>query len=316
MKRSIFVIFVVVAGLWLINTNAFVAVPADQQPRLIAHRGVHQIYAGADRTADTCTADPIAPADHAFIANTIASMQAAFTAGADVVEIDVHLTTDEQFAVFHDWTLDCQTDGAGVTHLQDMAYLKQLDLGYGYTSDGETYPLCGHAVGQMPTLTDVFDAGLAGSFLVNFKGDRRLEGEVLAARIDAGIEPLWAVYGGATPTQATITATSLRGFDRGSLKTCLIRYALTGWTGRTPAACADMIVAVPMNYGPYLWGWPHKFTRRMKAVGTDVILWGPYDGSGFSSGVDDIETLARVPAQFDGYIWTNRIEVIGPMVKR
>jgi glycerophosphoryl diester phosphodiesterase len=45
-----------------------------------------------------------------------------------------------------------------------------------------------------------------------------------------------------------------------------------------------------------------------------VILIGPYSGGDFSSGIDDDETLARVPNGFDGYVWTNRIEEIGPMM--
>ena len=48
-------------------------------------------------------------------------MQAGFAAGADVVELDVHPTTDGEFAVFHDWTLDCRTDGHGVTREHSMA---------------------------------------------------------------------------------------------------------------------------------------------------------------------------------------------------
>jgi glycerophosphoryl diester phosphodiesterase len=109
----------------------------------LAHRGVHQIYAGSDRGNDTCSANPIYPADHSYIANTLPSMRAAFAAGADVVEIDVHLTPDNVFAVFHDWTLDCQTNGTGVTHDQMFADLQSLDLGYGYSTDGITFPLRG-----------------------------------------------------------------------------------------------------------------------------------------------------------------------------
>ncbi len=55
------------------------------------------------------------PPTHGYLENTIASMQASFEAGADIVELDVHPTTDGRFAVFHDWTLDCRTDGHGVT---------------------------------------------------------------------------------------------------------------------------------------------------------------------------------------------------------
>ena len=48
---------------------------------------------------------------------------------------------------------------------------------------------------------------------------------------------------------------------------------------------------------------------------TDVILWGDYDGTEFTSGIDTAHDRSRVPEQFGGYIWTNRIETIGPLVK-
>lgn len=317
MKRRLLIAFaLIVIALWVGNTTRFATVPPDRVPGLLAHRGVHQIYAGKDRTNDTCSANPIFPADHGFIANTLPAMQAAFAAGAQVVEIDVHLTADGVFAVFHDWTLDCQTDGTGVTHEQTMDRLRQLDLGYGYTSDGVTFPLRGTA-GPMPTLTEVLEAGLGGQFLINFKSNRRDEGAPLAALISdpAYRAQVFGVYGGTRPTQDAIVALpGLRGYDRPALKRCLIRYALTGWTGRVPAVCRDMIIAVPLEYAPLLWGWPHRFTARMRAAGTTVILLGPDDGSGFSNGFDDADALARVPPHFDGLIWTNRIEVIGPMM--
>ena len=89
---------------------------------------------------------------------------------------------------------------------------------------------------------------------------------------------------------------------------------IIGWSGVVPETCKNTLVAVPMDYAPLLWGWPHKFTQRMGAAGSTVILWGPYDGTGFSSGIDDLETLSRVPDQFDGIIWTNKIEVVGPLL--
>ena len=105
----------------------------------------------------------------------------------------------------------------------------------------------------------------------------------------------------------------LRGYDRAGLTSCVLRYVLIGWSGIVPGACHGMILAVPMDYAPFLWGWPHRFTARMREAGTEVILLGPDDGSGFSSGIDDAATLARVPRGFEGLIWTDRIEVIGPI---
>ena len=51
--------------------------------------------------------------DHSYLENTIPSMEAAFEAGADSVEFDVQLTKDGEFAVFHDWTLECRTGAEG-----------------------------------------------------------------------------------------------------------------------------------------------------------------------------------------------------------
>jgi glycerophosphoryl diester phosphodiesterase len=64
--------------------------------------------------------------------------------GADVVEFDVHITKDGQFAVFHDWTMDCRTNAEGVTGDYTMDELKKLDIGYGYTADhGKTSNFAG-----------------------------------------------------------------------------------------------------------------------------------------------------------------------------
>lgn len=301
-------------GVWANNTSVF---SDGGETHLLSHRGVHQIYVGETRTNDTCSAGQIAPLTHGYIANTIPSIRAAFDAGAEIVEIDVHLTVDGVFAVYHDWTLGCQTNGTGVTHKQNFEYLQSLDLGYGYTEDGVTFPLRGTGVGMMPSLTDVFDADLGGQYLVNFKSNRAEEGTALVDFLsnETYRDQVYGVYGGDRPTAAAIEGQiGLRGFGKASLKTCLKSYLAVGWSGVVPASCRDMVVAIPMDYAPYFWGWPHKFTDRMKSVGTDVILWGPYDGTGFSSGIDDVDTLARVPNGFDGYVWTNMAEVIGPLM--
>jgi glycerophosphoryl diester phosphodiesterase len=99
--------------------------------QLLAHRGVHQDFDRRGLTSDGCTATrirkPIAPE----IESTLASMRAAFELGASVVELDIHPMTDSEFAVFHDWTLDCRTEGTGLTRERSMRYLKTLDIGCG-----------------------------------------------------------------------------------------------------------------------------------------------------------------------------------------
>src|SRR5690606_5397463 len=98
-------------GIILYNASWFDAPHGDGRIKLLSHRGVHQTFNREGVGNDTCTADRIHPPTHAFIENTLPSMEAAFAAGADVVELDVHLTPDNVFAVMHDWTVDCRTDG-------------------------------------------------------------------------------------------------------------------------------------------------------------------------------------------------------------
>src|SRR5688500_3307527 len=114
MSKSLIGLLVVAAAIYFWNASWLAPAPTQPQLKLIAHRGVHQTFDKTGVEGTTCTATRIRPPSHGFIENTIASTQAAFDAGADVVELDVHPTTDGQFAVFHDWSLDCRTDGTGV----------------------------------------------------------------------------------------------------------------------------------------------------------------------------------------------------------
>jgi glycerophosphoryl diester phosphodiesterase len=289
---------------------------------LIAHRGVHQTFSKEGVGNDTCTADRIYPPTHDFIENTLPSMEAAFAAGADVVELDVHLTPDKQFAVMHDWTVDCRTEGQGVTEELEMAYLKTLDLCYGYSADGgKTHPLRGKGVGMMPTLPEVLARFPDRQFLVNFKSNRIEEGEALAQLVAAHPEwrnAIWGSYGGDPPTLRSMELIDgLRGYTRKSMTDCVIAYELTGWTGVVPEPCRNSVVLVPSNLTWMVWGWPHKFTRRMEAAGSTVILLGPFESGDMGTrGIDSLEELNAVPEKFHGYVWTNRIELIGPELKK
>lgn len=98
---------------------------------------------------------------------------------------------------------------------------------------------------------------------------------------------------------------------------CLLQYLGIGWTGLVPDACRNTAVMVPINLAWLLWGWPNLFLERMHDAGSEVILRGPYGaGDVGTRGIDTLEDLAGVPEGFPGYVWTNTIELIGPVVKR
>jgi glycerophosphoryl diester phosphodiesterase len=311
----------VIAALWIGNTSLFSRFP-ETPLRIIAHRGQHQLFDATDIKNDTCTASLMLPPTHAYLENTVAGMKAAFDAGADVVELDVHLTPDKQFAVFHDWTLDCRTEAKGVTEQTPMPVLKTLDIGYGYTADGgRTFPFRGPGKGLMPTLPEVFAALPQGRFLINFKSRRTEEGEALAAllKTDPGARAAaFGVYGGNEPTEKAVALVpGLPGYSNRTAKSCLLNYLALGWSGHVPEACRNTLVPVPANLAFLLWGWPERFYNRMQAAGSDVVLIGPFEaGDAGSSGIDDRDAWDLVPSGFPGLVWTNVIEKTRPEVER
>ena len=320
--RWVFRIVVVIAlffgVVFLFNASWFTPPNPDGSTRLIAHRGVHQAFSRDGLTNDTCTASRIFPPTADLLENTVASAEAAFRYGADVVEFDIAPTSDGQLAVFHDWTVDCRTEGHGETRNLSLAELQALDIGYGYTADdGQTFPFRGRGIGLMPDFADMLSSQGTGRFLVNFKSNDAEEADMLAAALDGHEDwrdRLWSAYGGQAPVdRINDLFPGIGAFGSRQAMGCLKDYALTGWTGAVPDSCRNTKIMVPANYAFLLWGWPHLFTERMRKAGSEVILIGPIELPAVgTTGIDSIEQLTIVPERFDGYVWTNRIEIIGP----
>jgi glycerophosphoryl diester phosphodiesterase len=318
-RKILLGVAVFVAAVYLLNAS-WLAPAQTGETRLIAHRGQHQNFDRTGLTNDSCTATMIREPIVDEIENTLPAMQAAFAAGADLVELDVHPTTDGKFAVFHDWTLDCRTEGTGETRAHDMAYLKTLDVGYGYTADGgKSFPLRGKGVGMLPELSEVLAAIPEGRFIVNYKSNEAREGDMLRAFLDTNPQwaaNIWSVYGGDAPAmRAKALLPDLRAWSRKGLMACLLQYEGYGWTGIVPPACHDTTVMVPINVAGFLWGWPNRFLQRMRDAGSEVILIGPYaPGDVGTSGIDTIADAEAVPAGFPGYVWTNEIARVAPVI--
>ncbi|PLP61235.1 glycerophosphodiester phosphodiesterase [Mesorhizobium loti] len=319
-KRTIALLgaFVAAGAIWALNSS-LLAGASERRPMLIAHRGLGQTFSPVGIGNDTCTADRIHQPEHTHLENTIEGFQAAFASGADIVELDVHPTTDGDFAVFHDWTVDCRTDGKGVTREKSLKELKALDVGYGYTADGgKTFPFRGKGIGQMPSLGEVLTVFPTKRFLINIKSDDVAEGRLLARMIGAlppERQKLIMVYGGGKAIEAykaALPEAVVLGTDR--VVPCLMRYAALGWSGYVPEDCRKTLFMLPANYAPFAWGFPNRLSERLEANGSTLVILGDNDGSKHSTGVDDIVTFKKLPVRFDGAIWTNRVDRIGPAV--
>jgi glycerophosphoryl diester phosphodiesterase len=296
--------------------NASWIASRSQKPLiLVAHRGLAQQFARAGVGRDTCTATRIRPAEHDFIENTLRSMSNARHFGADAIELDVHPTSDGQMVVFHDWTLDCRTDGKGPVRRKSLAELKRLDVGYGYTADGgKTFPLRGRGVGGMPTVEEALRETPRMRLFFNFKSKDPGDADALVAafrRAGVEIDGKYVFYGHPRVTgRMKQLVPGASTFWKEGMKTCLTDYVKWGWTSFVPETCRNTVVAVPLNYQWAIWGWPRRFIARMESAGTKVILMGPYE-KGKIAGLDRPEQLGRVPRDFRGYLWIEDFYTVG-----
>lgn len=190
---------VLLLAVLVFNASWLAPVPAGE-PKLLSHRGVHQTFHRDGLTNETCTAERIHPVTHAYIENTLPSIEQAFALGADIVEIDVRRTADDQFAVFHDHMLDCRTNGTGLIRDATMESLRQLDLGFGYTADGgQTYPLRGQGIGLMLSLGEVLHALPDRAFLINVKSNSASDADAFFAYLasqNVGLNSRSALWAG------------------------------------------------------------------------------------------------------------------------
>ncbi len=86
--------------------------------------------------------------------NTLEAFRLAVDAGADAIELDVHLTADGELAVVHDPTLDRTTDRTTTVATATMAAVREADAGWAFLGPNTDYPFRGTGL-TVPTLPEV-----------------------------------------------------------------------------------------------------------------------------------------------------------------
>lgn len=81
--------------------------------------------------------------------NTLGSFALAVEQGSDAIELDIHLSKDEQIIVCHDVTINRTTTGTGNIGELTTVELKQVDAGSWFHAK--------YAGERLPTLEEVFD---------------------------------------------------------------------------------------------------------------------------------------------------------------
>ncbi len=135
-KAFLAVLFLALVASVIVNPKAPPTRYYDDAPRtlVIAHQGGDGVWPG----------------------DTMLAFENAVHIGADVLEMDAHITKDGHIVLMHDEEVDRTTDGAGLIEEMTLDEIKKLDAAYDWSTDeGKTFPYRGQGI-QVPTLEDVF----------------------------------------------------------------------------------------------------------------------------------------------------------------
>jgi glycerophosphoryl diester phosphodiesterase len=287
----------------------------------MAHRGLYQTYHRRDLTHKTCTAERIYEPTHSLLENTIPSLKAAFDLNADIVELDVHSTTDEKIVVFHDWTLECRTNGFGVTEEQTFEYLRSLDIGHGYTADNhKTYPFRCNPIrndyqtcmkrNQMPTLREVLVAFPDKRFVINMKSKNPLTLATLINELKNIEKSLkydlskLSFYCNHQPIhdamKAALPMIDVPKLLKHEASECMINYFKTGFFAEQ---CAGAWLGIQYDDFFQLGDKAEKLLKDVHSI----------NSSSWILGVDSAESYKYIKQYPIDAFWTDRIDLVGPV---
>ncbi|UAC47998.1 glycerophosphodiester phosphodiesterase [Bacillus aquiflavi] len=110
--------------------------------------------------------------------NTSAAFKEAVRLGVDGIELDVHLTKDNELVVIHDETVDRTTNGSGYVKEMTLAEIKSLDAGSWFSSkfESETIPTLSEVLELLKDTKKILNIEIKND-LVHYEG---IEAKVLA----------------------------------------------------------------------------------------------------------------------------------------
>jgi glycerophosphoryl diester phosphodiesterase len=217
-------------------------------------------------------------ASHEAPENTMAAFQAAVAAGADGVELDVHLTSDGVPVVIHDARVDGTTDGTGLVNDLSLAEIRRLDAGShsgatggshsgatGGSHSGATGAFAGELV---PTLEEVL-AAFGELLLINIE----LKGQV-RPQAQAQLETTVADLVRGLNLQERVWVSSFKPYSLHRMRRVAPEIACGLLYSPLSLGAAWLAPITPFEaLHPHLTLAPPWFVRLAHGMGKRVVVW-------------------------------------------
>ena len=223
--------------------------------------------------------------------NTMIAFERAVEVGVDALEMDVHLTRDEQLIVAHDDTAVRTTGVPAAWGDLDLEDVQRLDAGWGFLAADGTRPFAGKGV-HAPRFEDVLTAFPMMRINVDIKGERSVK-RMLELVHKHGAEERVAIASFQTRTAIEVRRSGYGGdtaLAQGEVITLLSLPALL-WRQLPFTGTAAQ---VPVKQGPLRFDRP-AFIAKCHSLGLRVDYWV----------IDDPAEAARLLALGADGIMTN-----------
>ena len=108
----------------------------------------------------------------------------------------------------------------------------------------------------------------------------------------------------------------IHAFSVNGARACASDYRVLGIWGSVPASCKNSSMLLKVSeLGFTLWGWPNRFLARMEDANVRLIIAEDVvDGQ--VKGLTDVNQYGDIADSYNGYIWVDNIEELGPALRR
>ncbi len=248
------------------------------RPKLVADRAAEPV-----RDAAGCVASANSGYGGSIVGPDIAALQAAAGSGASAIRVTTKVA-EGVLRVAPQFESDCLADKVRefATVGEVLSGLTKPEIFWQIESQAAAQQL----VASLPKPA------------IDVPGQNFIIGDETAASYINGLQP------------------SHQAFSITKARKCASNYRLSGLWGSVPESCKNGTMLLTLDdLGFTLWGWPNRFLGRMKDFNVRLIIAEDVvDGQ--IKGLTDVNQYGDIANSYNGYIWVDNIEELGPALRR